>query len=92
MWSHYADSHKRVCLTFDIEKDLDFFSIPYEVDYLSHYPKISPFNVPENKEVQMILATKSDEWAYEKEVRIIKNKDNTPKFRGAIEFKPEALT
>ena len=92
MWSHYADSHKGVCLTFDIEKDLDFFSIPYKVDYLSNYPKINPFNVPENKEVQLVLATKSNEWAYEQEIRIVKNKDNNPKFRGPIAFNPEALT
>jgi len=92
MWSHYADSHKGVCLTFDIEKDLDFFSIPYKVDYLSDYPLINLFNVPEKKEVQLVLATKSEEWAYEQEIRIVKNKDNMPQYRDAIAFNPKALT
>ena len=92
MWSHYADSHKGVCLTFDVEKDRDFFSIPYKVNYPIDYPKIDPFSNNDGKEVQLVLATKSKEWAYEKEVRIVKEKDYCPKFRGAVEFKPETLT
>lgn len=40
----------------------------------------------------MILATKSKEWAYEREIRIIKNKDTKPNFRGAIALEPETLT
>jgi hypothetical protein len=92
MWSHYSDSHKGVCLTFDIEKDQDFFSIPYKVDYPANYPKIDPFIKSEGKEVQLILATKSQEWAYEREVRVVKEKDYFPKFRGTIAFNQEALT
>jgi hypothetical protein len=92
MWSHYADSHKGVCLTFDVEKDPIFFSIPYKVEYPLEYPKIDPFLNERKNEVQLIFATKSSEWSYEKEYRIIKSKDNNPQFRGAIAFRPEALT
>lgn len=29
MWSHYADSHKGICLEFDVTRDCDFFYISY---------------------------------------------------------------
>lgn len=92
MWSHYSNSHKGVCLTFDMEKDEQFFNIPYKVAYPATYPKMNPFTDSNGKEVQLILATKSQEWEYEKEIRVIKEKDVMKQYRGAIKFNPEALT
>lgn len=92
MWSHYADSHKGVCLTFDIQKDLPFFSNPYEVVYPDEYPVIDPFIDNNRNELKMFLATKSKEWAYEEEVRIIKERHHHPEYRKSIRFNPEALT
>lgn len=92
MWSHYADSHKGVCLTFDIQKDLDFFRNPYKVSYPDEYPIVDPFKDNERKELKVFLATKSKEWAYEEEIRIIKESNYMPEFRGNIKFSPKALT
>jgi hypothetical protein len=85
MWSHYSDKHSGVCLTFDMEKDNELFTNPYKVDYPERYPKFNPFS--SSKEIQLILATKSKDWLYEKEVRVIKEGR-----RGTFKFRPETIT
>lgn len=91
MWSHYSDSHKGVSLTFDVEKDINFFKSLFIVEYPDIYPLINPFN-NYGKEIQLLLATKSKEWNYEKEIRVIKNNGINPQFRGLIKFDPKSLT
>jgi hypothetical protein len=88
MWSHYADSHKGICLTFEVGEEDMFFNSPYKVDYPAKYPEFNPFEG--KNELQLLLATKSQEWAYEKEVRIIKDKFDGPN-RGATRFNPQSL-
>ncbi len=92
MWSHYANSHKGVCLTFDIERDKDFFNRIYQVEYPEAYPIFNPFTSDTAESLQLLLATKSKEWAYEKEVRIIKTSDFHLLSRGLISFQSTALT
>ena len=44
MWSHYADSHKGICLEFDTEKNEltpNVFDKIYQVEYTKSYPKIN---------------------------------------------------
>lgn len=92
MWSHYADNHEGVCLSFDFTKDLDFFDVPYCVEYLERYPKINfikDWSIIKVFRIQ--LATKSKEWEYEKEIRIIKVYDRQP-YKQDINFKKEALS
>jgi len=90
MWSHYADSHKGACLTFDIEKDNDFFWLLYIVEYPDTYPKIN-FVKDIHKRYKHVLAMKSKDWEYEQEVRIVRDKREQKDFRGNIKFKKEAL-
>lgn len=92
MWSHYADSHKGVCLTFDIEKDRDFFWLPYIVEYPDTYPKINFVREKDrHKRYKHILAMKSRDWEYEQEIRVVRDKREQADYRGNIKFKKEAL-
>ncbi|MCK4447973.1 MAG: DUF2971 domain-containing protein [Candidatus Marinimicrobia bacterium] len=84
MWSHYADSHKGVCLKFSIKEDLDFFSPAKKVNYENDYPKYN-YLQQRNDFVKYMFFTKSKDWEYEGEVRVFKNKS------GNYKFKKEAL-
>lgn len=76
MWSHYGSSHKGMCLQYFVRPmtlALDQRFLQYPVNYTTTLPSIpltealfSPRNVG-----QRILATKSIDWAYEKEWRLI---------------------
>lgn len=68
MWAHYADSHKGVCLKFDILKDLNSFLVPVKVDYDSQYINFNCLS----SELLDVLRRKSPDWEYEDEYRIIK--------------------
>ncbi len=72
MWAHYADSHKGICLEFDTLKDLDTFSSTVPVQYVKKYPYLSIINNFEAIISRCIL-TKSKEWKYENEYRVIEN-------------------
>lgn len=93
LWSHYADGHKGVCLKFDIQLDLDFFSLPSRMVYQSDYPVYNFINNPPvegeitgtDEMIGKLLLTKSNLWSYEQEVRIIK------KTSGLHYFKKGAL-
>lgn len=82
MWAHYADSHKGVCIKFDILKDLDSFLVPVPVDYNEQY---IDFNML-NSDLLSVLRRKSQAWKYEDEYRIIKTD-----YQGLWEIKPDCL-
>lgn len=74
MWSHYADSHKGICIRYKFDpeinledKELLTFSNWYDVRYL-HKIKIED---PKSVELRSLLATKNKCWEYENEVRLI---------------------
>jgi hypothetical protein len=67
MWSHYTDKHRGICLEFGAGNVL--FSEALEVIYRSEYPSWVPQEM-EQSAFEMFL-TKSDDWKYEKEFRII---------------------
>ncbi|NOQ26437.1 MAG: DUF2971 domain-containing protein [Bacteroidales bacterium] len=71
MWAHYADKHKGVCLKFDILGDTDFFMTPFPVIYKKEY---SRYNYIRNKDGlgKFLLETKSIDWEYEQEIRVMK--------------------
>lgn len=71
MWSHYADSHKGICFEFDVLADPNFFVFPVKVVYEAHYPEIN-FSVVQ--ETTKIYSTKSIDWKYEDEIRVLKLK------------------
>lgn len=82
MWSHYADSHKGICLKFDVLKDPSFFVYPLKMDYRNDYPKI---NFTDKKFTTTLLRTKFSDWSYEHEYRIYKQAF------GYYDFYPKAL-
>lgn len=71
MWAHYSDKHNGVVIKFDILEDADFFMTPFPIKYKTDYPT---FNYLRNKAPlgQFLLETKSIDWQYEYELRIMK--------------------
>ncbi|MFH0790404.1 MAG: DUF2971 domain-containing protein [Candidatus Omnitrophota bacterium] len=88
MWSHYADGHRGICLEFHSIHSNPFFAIAYQMEYTSQYSKPNLFRSTENEKMQAILLTKSKDWEYEKEWRII-NHDKGP---GVYSFPAKLLT
>jgi len=84
MWAHYADSHKGVCLKFDILEDTNLFSPAKKVEYSRAYPEYV-YLTNKNDFVNQMFFTKSLEWTYEGEVRVLKDK------KGNYVFNPNSL-
>ena len=78
-WSHYADSHKGVCLVFDILKDPLFFNEIFPVDYRVDYQDFN-FIKDFNSFVHKRLLPKYKDWEYEKEVRAFNDQIGMKKF------------
>jgi hypothetical protein len=85
MWSHYANSHRGLCLKFDPIQDSDLFDTPIKVNYSKNYPVYNHLRDGPNY-IDLLLSTKSKHWKYEKEWRLFK-----PDGVGAHRFKKEAL-
>jgi hypothetical protein len=73
MWSHYADQYVGAVIEFDGSKD--FFAGQIEVEYRSLRPRknISAYLVANQPVPVAELCAKSDQWAYEQEVRIVRS-------------------
>lgn len=76
MWAHYANKHYGVVMKFDVLKDASFFMVPYPVNYTKEYPVFNYLRDDYYKGggqiAPLLTKTKSSEWEYEKEVRIMK--------------------
>lgn len=83
MWAHYANTHEGFCIGFDDENDFfhtnedSFFSgkrVTVAVEYSSDRIKIpieTKDAIQRFKETWCLMALKSKDWSYEKEVRTI---------------------
>jgi hypothetical protein len=73
MWSHYADEYSGAIIEFN--DDHDFFKGKIEMEYCDHRPKKDTSSYLLANQVVPIaeLCVKSREWAYESEVRLIRN-------------------
>ncbi len=73
MWSHYADSHRGICLEFD--NHFEPFSKAKKVIYDEVIPTIETdslfLNDIDNQTIDKYLVYKSVDWEYEKELRIL---------------------
>lgn len=69
MWAHYADSHKGFCIEYEVDKENPLFPINYSSEPLE--PSIYELLLCPSETLSRILTTKSIEWQYEKEVRLI---------------------
>jgi len=100
-WSHYADSHKGICIEFDTTKDSDLASIQ-KVEYKDRPPdgtsliqSLVDQKVEENVDLILslldaIIITKAAFWQYEKEWRLAKTIESDEDRR--LELNAEAVT
>lgn len=74
MWSHYARAHKGICLKLKVDRpNLENRHSLKQVRYTTHYPEIAGQDI-ENGDLgalNTLLLTKSVDWLYEKEWRLI---------------------
>lgn len=76
MWGHYAENHQGFVVGFDAESSFfakrrsptDEFGFLRRVDYSPHRPEVTLTDTSSNVWFQ----TKSEQWAYEKEWRIVR--------------------
>ena len=86
MWSHYADSHRGICLEFD--EACPLFAAAQQVKYSKFRSPINRYSDDYDAMAEKALLTKSDHWKYEAEWRSLRL-DEGP---GTVRFAPEHLT
>ncbi len=69
MWSHYADCHRGICLVY--ETNYEFFAHAQPVHYRRERPSVNPISQSKEEMLDNAIFTKSSDWAYEKEWRIL---------------------
>jgi hypothetical protein len=74
MWSHYAANHRGICLEFSKHNDLIEKARP--VKYRETYPEWTPQNA--EGDILDFVLTKSIDWCYEREFRIIASSMDGP--------------
>lgn len=83
MWSHYTFNHQGVCFGFEFNEEQ--FSYLKRVKYQTHYDDIWGWLHTDAEIVDRILFSKSIDWQYEDEYRIVTDSI------GIQKFKPESL-
>lgn len=68
MWSHYAHHHRGICLEFGTESSV--FGAAMAVRYHRTYPVWHPHRLLADESVDVLLS-KSDDWKYEHEYRVV---------------------
>ena len=94
MWAHYSDNHNGICIGLDHNQDINFFKTLLRVKYVSEYPIYNYIREYDtHMTVQHVFGTKSMDWKYEREYRIIKD-INSNGFRnnGLLKFNKKILT
>lgn len=98
MFAHYGQGHRGFCLEFDAVGD-SIFAKAKRVRYEESYPSVRYVTAPADRSEGFIetLLTKSPEWSYEKEwrlIRLLRNvRDATGQSPvGVYPFSPEHLT
>lgn len=88
MWSHYADNHRGFLIEFKFPKKA-IGRLPIPVEYTSQYPIISlPYSLHalnqdldlQHENTRKIFYTKSIDWEYENEYRLINIKNELATF------------
>lgn len=95
MWSHYADSHRGICLEFS-EMDVGDY---HKVDYVNSVPRFNPLSEFRRDDgtdspVEQVVLSKWEHWSYEKEWRILSFDRDRPDATGpgVYGYKPQQLT
>ncbi|MDO8434574.1 MAG: DUF2971 domain-containing protein [Candidatus Binatus sp.] len=71
MWSHYASSHRGICLVFAGEMFPEGVVKPIIYPSNNEYPKTNLFTSNSDEQRDAILLTKAKHWEYEREWRVI---------------------
>lgn len=87
MWTHYADSHRGICLRFKASSTSPFFGKAQRVSYQSERPVLNMIKDDPLTQTNKALLTKADFWSYEQEWRIV-NHEQGP---GVHRFPTELL-
>lgn len=96
LWSHYSDKHFGYCVGLNVRSILEHrrslarsgLAIDlYKVRYLNRMPKLIPSELSDNELIVLPLTTKSNNWMYEKEFRLISLNG-----RGEMGFPDEWIT
>lgn len=70
MWAHYADDHRGFCLEFDATKEKIWRA--RRVNYVASFPIANADTIrDEDKLLETMLLTKSIDWQYEEEYRLL---------------------
>jgi hypothetical protein len=91
LWSHYGESHKGICLGFDIPQTESREGYDMEVNYQTNLLKVDR---PEDVNLDFmnkVLRTKHECWSYEEELRIFVGLNDPPDESGLwwFEFGPD---
>lgn len=95
MWAHYADSHRGICMEYEIDNEFicDSDADKYEVidiKYENTRPIFEFSNTTAQEQTKQYLSTKSKDWEYENEHRImVYSKEKN--FPGYLSYTPEKL-
>ena len=90
MWSHYAHSHRGLCLQFDASTEMTIFWEAFKVIYQDEYPVVNIMDMGKAEEFRKALLTKSVRWEYEQERRVLRlEQEGGP---GHYSFASELLT
>jgi hypothetical protein len=77
MWSHYSNCHTGICVEFELAvNQLGKGISVHKVEYTDDRPPFGPMQVASENPgffIGKILTTKSNVWAYEQEVRLIRS-------------------
>jgi hypothetical protein len=71
MWSHYASSHRGICLVFAGEMFPNDVVERIIYPWNNEYPKADIFTSKQDEQRDAILLTKAKHWEYEREWRVI---------------------
>lgn len=75
LWSHYANSHRGICLEFkDFFNERSQLGRTLQVRYQADRPVIEMSEPFSQKTLQALFLTKADSWEYEKEWRFLRQK------------------
>jgi hypothetical protein len=86
MWTHYADQHSGYCLEFDVTDIDSIFIEAQQVKYSKVRPDINFYDTSSMEQFDLTFLTKFEEWAYEKEWRIVGTEGP-----GLYEYSPHLL-
>ncbi len=70
MWSHYADSHKGICVGFGLDELQSNFELIFRINYLKEFPKVSLLDIDDPLKFLSAFSTKHPDWSYEEEIRV----------------------